>query len=230
MSRYQGQELELFQSAQNWKAYWSSKIAYHKEGIGLEVGAGIGANVNFLLPKTASLTVCEPDEYFCRNHLQTLALSEGKISVIVGPLLVIDTERMFDQIYYIDVLEHIKEDKQELINASNYLKIDGSLYILVPAHNFLYSKFDRSVGHFRRYNKRSLNECTPSNLKISEIYYLDSIGFFLSLANKVFSPKISFNSKKILFWDKILIPVSIKVDRVIRYRFGKSILVRMVRV
>lgn len=229
MSRYGGEELELFQLASNWKGYWSSKIPSHEGGSGLEVGAGIGGNIQFLLPKTGSLVVCEPDEYFCTKYLQIIANSNKRVSLKFGTLQEIDAELKFDQIYYIDVLEHIKEDKLELIAASNHLNTGGSLFIVVPAHDFLYSNFDRKVGHFRRYNRDTIRQSTPPNLRIAELYYLDSVGFFLSLTNKISASKLSISIKKLLFWDKVLIPISVKIDWILRYRFGKSILVRMVR-
>ncbi len=55
-----------------------------------------------------------------------------------------------------DVLEHIEEDIEFLKKVQNSLILGGSLYISVPAYPFLYSEFDSSVGHFRRYNRRSL--------------------------------------------------------------------------
>ena len=38
---YEGTELELFQAAANWKAYWSDKVAPYVRGAALEVGAGL---------------------------------------------------------------------------------------------------------------------------------------------------------------------------------------------
>ena len=40
----------------------------------------------------------------------------------------------FDCILYIDVLEHIENDRQELIEAKKRLKPGGRLIILAPAH------------------------------------------------------------------------------------------------
>ena len=45
----------------------------------------------------------------------------------------------FDTIIYIDVLEHILEDKKELEKATSFLKPGGYLIILSPAFQFLYS-------------------------------------------------------------------------------------------
>ena len=227
LSKYQGDELELFENASNWKRYWSSKIASTRDSIGLEIGAGIGGNSAFLLPKTDALTLCEPDEMFFQNSLEPLAHKNEKISVVLGTIEQIDGGRKFDQIYYIDVLEHIEDDKQEITSATRHLNRNGSLYILVPAHKFLYSEFDQSVGHFRRYNRRMITDCIPSGFAITEYYCLDSLGVLASLGNKLFSRNSSVTLKKVLLWDKKLVPVSVKIDRLIGYKFGKSILVRI---
>lgn len=225
--KYQGDELELFENASNWKRYWSSKIASTQDSIGLEIGAGIGGNTAFLLPKTDELTLCEPDELFFQNFLEPLAHNNEKISVVLGTIKQIDGERKFDQIYYIDVLEHIEDDKQEIISATKHLNRNGSLYVLVPAHKILYSEFDRSVGHFRRYNRRMITDCIPSGFAITEYFCLDSLGVLASLGNRFLSRNSSVTPKKVIFWDKIIVPLSIKIDRLTRYKFGKSILVKI---
>lgn len=227
MNRYKGSELELFQSAENWKAYWSSKILAESDGDALEIGAGIGGNSTYLLPKSKSLTLSEPDEFFFKYFLQDIARENDKICAVEGTISDIDLDMKFDQIYYIDVLEHISNDKQEIINATKYLKKGGSIYLLVPAYKILYSNFDRSVGHFRRYNKMMITNCIPMDCVIVEYYFLDSLGALASLGNKMFSRNSAVTRNKILFWDKILIPVSIKIDRLIGYKFGKSIFVRI---
>ncbi len=44
---YQGQELDLFARARNWKAYWRSHVEPFLSGDVLEVGAGSGVNTGF---------------------------------------------------------------------------------------------------------------------------------------------------------------------------------------
>jgi hypothetical protein len=55
-----------------------------------------------------------------------------------------------------DVLEHIEEPILMLKEFSRVLKKNGLLLITVPAHQFLFSKHDTSIGHFRRYSKSKL--------------------------------------------------------------------------
>ena len=53
---------------------------------------------------------------------------------------------------YMNVLEHIEKDKEEINNSLKILNKNGMLIILVPAHQKLFSKFDKEIGHFRRYD------------------------------------------------------------------------------
>ena len=52
---------------------------------------------------------------------------------------------------YLNVLEHIEEDNKEVLDAFEKLNPNGYLIILVPAHNKLYSKFDKDI-HFLQTN------------------------------------------------------------------------------
>ena len=60
--KYAGSELELFEKARNWKAYWRAQIAGFVRGEVLEVGAGIGANTLTLAGLEYQRWTClEPD-------------------------------------------------------------------------------------------------------------------------------------------------------------------------
>jgi SAM-dependent methyltransferase len=55
-----------------------------------------------------------------------------------------------------DVLEHINDPLPMLREFSRVLQTDGLLLITVPAHQFLFSEYDSSIGHFRRYSVSEL--------------------------------------------------------------------------
>ena len=59
---------------------------------------------------------------------------------------------------YFDVLEHIKQDSQEIKLASKKLNENGYLIFSVPAFQIFYSDFDKMVGHFKRYHKNDFLE------------------------------------------------------------------------
>ena len=126
---------------------------------------------------------------------------------------------------YLDVLEHIKNDKKEIDMALKSLKKNGSLIINVPAFQFLYSDFDKNVGHYRRYNKKKLISLFKNTKykKISFKYY-DSFGFILSFLSKILNKNFKQNFKqKIIFWN-FLIPYSKILDKIIFNKFGKSLI------
>jgi predicted SAM-dependent methyltransferase len=125
---------------------------------------------------------------------------------------------------FIDVIEHIENDTDELKKASSFLKPGGHLIVLVPAHNYLYSEFDKSIGHFRRYNKKMLIEVAPKELKQIDLRYLDSLGLLASLANKWFLKQDYPELKQIKFWDNFIIPISKITDILSFYSIGKTVI------
>jgi len=130
----------------------------------------------------------------------------------------------FDTIIYIDVLEHIENDQAEMIKAAALLKPGGKLIVLSPAFQFLFSPFDKAIGHFRRYSKKSIQKTIQGRMKNVSIHYLDTAGFFSSLANRLFLRQEYPLEKQIIFWDRFLIPASVFLDKIFFYSFGKSIL------
>jgi ubiquinone/menaquinone biosynthesis C-methylase UbiE len=80
-----------------------------------------------------------------------------------------------------DVLEHIRNPKNLLIEFARVLSTDGKLVISVPAHPFLFSDYDSSIGHFRRYTLAELRESLASaGFKL--IYHQYLFAFLVPLA------------------------------------------------
>jgi SAM-dependent methyltransferase len=136
----------------------------------------------------------------------------------------LDANRKFDAIIYIDVLEHIEDDRKEIETATNLLEKNGHLIILSPAYNFLFSPFDKAIGHYRRYTASSLKSVMPAELDLIKMNYLDSVGFFASFANKLFLKQSYPSEKQIRMWDNYMIPISRWTDKIFFHSFGKSIL------
>jgi SAM-dependent methyltransferase len=224
---YVGGELDIFSRAQNWKRYWSACVRPFLFGEVLEVGAGIGANTPLLVQNLGrSWTCLEPDAELGRRAAVALS-GHPKTSdcrVIVGTTQTFKENLQFDALLYIDVLEHIEDDKDELERASRLLRRGGSLVVLSPAHQWLYTAFDQSIGHFRRYTRSSLVSCSPTGCSLRKLWYLDSCGMLASLGNRLMLHQSMPNIRQILFWDRFLVPPSTVVDRLLLHRFGKSIL------
>jgi hypothetical protein len=148
---------------------------------------------------------------------------EERFSLINGYLTDIATETSFDTILYIDVLEHIEDDRLELFRASRHLKPGGTIVVLSPALPCLFSEMDEAVGHYRRYTKKTLANIGPRHLRLVRLEYLDCIGVLASLSNRFLLRNQTPTLKHIKFWDAIMIPCSRVLDAVISFRVGKSI-------
>jgi SAM-dependent methyltransferase len=64
----------------------------------------------------------------------------------------------FDTALCINVLEHVEDDLQALRHLWQILQPGGRLLLLVPAGRFMYGTLDQALGHYRRYERRQLNE------------------------------------------------------------------------
>lgn len=226
-SNYVGDELELFKNATNWKYYFSKKIGKYIQGDVLEVGSGIGINTKYIFNASVNVTswtLVEPDTILAsqiEENTENINLPNKKI--INGTIQSVGSEK-FDTIIYIDVLEHIEDSRKEIELIKAHLKSNGHAIILVPAFNFMYSAFDKQIGHYRRYDKKLLKNELNYQLPIVELFYLDSIGFFASLLNKYILKKELPSTKNIWVWDKIMIPLSKISDIFFLRSFGKSLI------
>ena len=223
---YLGDELELFQHATRWKAYYARGLRRFIAGDVLEVGAGLGATSHFLCNgDQRSWTCLEPDAALHRQLEASLKgaplASPGQ--AVLGTVASLPKEERFDTILYIDVLEHIEDDREELAVSADRLRGGGHVVVLAPAHQALYSPFDKAIGHFRRYNKLSLLGAAPSTLRPVAAYYLDAIGMLISLANRLLLRTPSPTYGQLMFWDRVLVPASRVIDPILGYNVGKTV-------
>jgi len=224
---YVGNELELFQHAKVWKRYFGNLLKPYLKGRVLEVGAGLGSTTEHLCDGTQSKWLClEPDPQLFSQLNQKVA--DKKLPsccvAVKGVITDLPANEKFDAIVYIDVIEHIEDDRNELRNAEQLLATGAHLVVLVPAHQSVYSAFDKSIGHFRRYNRKQLSATAPASLHLEKIFYLDTMGLLASVANKYLMKQESPTSGQINFWDKVLVRVSKFTDFLIGYQTGKTLI------
>jgi len=223
--QYAGSELALFAQATRWKAYWAGMLRRFVAGNVLDVGAGIGSNAGPLMStRVHGWTALEPDESLAatiRDRIAAGALP-ALCQPLAGTLADIAPDARFDAILYIDVLEHIADDRAEAEAAAGHLAPGGRLVVLVPAHPFLFSPFDAAIGHHRRYDRASLLALAPPRCRLEMFRMLDSVGFFASLANKLLLRTAHPTAGQIRLWDRAMVPLSRLLDPILCYRFGKT--------
>jgi len=224
---YVGPELELFAEVHNWKSYWSRELRPLITGDVLEVGAGIGANTRYLDAGGHRRWIrLEPDVKLASQYAKDPEHtgSASRYEAVVGTIKSLGRTREFDTIIYIDVLEHIENDREELEGAAALLRGGGRIIVLAPAHPWLFSPFDAAVGHFRRYNRSMLRGISPSGLCLERLSYLDSAGLVLSMANLFLLRQSLPTRSQLRVWDRWVIPISRVLDRCLFHAAGKSII------
>jgi hypothetical protein len=224
---YIGQELTIFAHAINWKKYYTALIQPYFGKHVVEVGAGIGATTAVMCNGIQEEWIClEPDPGL-RSEIDHL-ISDGKLPACCrtqgGFVSDLKPSDSFDTFIYIDVLEHIEDDRGELHTAAAHLMSGGRLIVLSPAFNLLYSAFDKSIGHYRRYDKKMFHALTPQGCQVEKMIYLDSVGMATSLVNRFILSQSMPTVGQIIFWDKRIVPMAKWVDRLIDHGFGRSLL------
>ena len=80
----------------------------------------------------------------------------------------------FDYVSALDVLEHIKDDEVAVSEIGRILKKNGIAIITVPHRMKFYTKQDKLIGHYRRYEIQELiekfNKYDLSCLRIFGVY------------------------------------------------------------
>ena len=220
---YDGWELKYFDLSKNFRKYQFDLIKRYISGNVAEIGPGNGIMLEYYLDRCETLDLFEPDKdlFFSLNNKFT----NSKKIFIQNKELELSNEK-YNTILYLDVLEHIKDHEKEILKAFDSLKDNGYLVINVPAFQFLYSDFDKNVGHYRRYSKHDINKIlSKHNIKTISLKYYDSIGFLLSLLSKITFSNYKKNfENKIKIWDS-LISISKMIDIISFNFFGKSLLI-----
>lgn len=227
---YNGWELSFFDNAENFRDYQIDLIKNQLHGTVAEIGPGNGSLCDKYNIYCDKVVLFEPSKNLFKNLEGKFQLNQ-KIEINNNEFS--STSEKFDCILLMDVIEHIENPKILMKNLYKSLNENGKIIVNVPAFQHLYSRFDKDVGHYKRYTKKSfLNELSlikPTNVKMR---YYDSLGYFLSLVSQFFfsiSEKYNNNYKndfknKIKIWN-YLIPFSKILDKCVFYSVGKSLFI-----
>ena len=223
-TEYPGKELESMSFAVNYHKWIINELKPFFGNTVVEVGAGRG-DLSALLLQTGlnKLFVFEPSSNLF-PVLKTKVEGWSRIKAInefFNPDLVPNT---IDSILYINVLEHIEDDRAELLNAYRALPVGGFLLLFVPALPQLYSEFDRSVGHFRRYYKKELiQRVEEAGFEVEKARYFDLAGIIPWYVNFVLL-KNSFSAGSVTAYDKLVVPPMRVFEKWLAPFIGKNVL------
>jgi len=160
----QGEEtLKIIMLANRFNRWMYETIRPWCSGEILEIGSGIGNISDFFIRDDAQIHLSDVRPGYCQSlkerydrnpnvtGIETIDLADKEFDTRHPHLL-----NRFDTVFALNVVEHIYDDRFALANCHRMLKPGGRVVILVPAYQWLYNNFDRELEHYRRYNRKNL--------------------------------------------------------------------------
>ena len=128
-----------------------------------------------------------------------LAWERKGIELLAGSILDLPLEDDSSKVTIaLDVLEHIENDKLAFSELLRVTARGGLIILNVPAFMSLWSDWDVSLGHFRRYTKRMLNDVISphrSNFEVLHFDYANSLAFLTILTVRKLSKLFRLKSR-----------------------------------
>ena len=204
------------EGADNYNEWTFDLFRQFIRGDVLEVGCGVGSFTGRIIRQSSfdsllSIDISHDAVDYCRDNFIHTSLKFECVDIQL-------VNGKFDAVICMNVLEHIEDHENALRHMFDLLKPDGKLFLLVPAHQFLYNRFDLEGGHFRRYDKQAVREllsrAAGDRLYVLEQFYFNIVGalgywFVYKVLNKI--PQQGAKSE-IGFFDKLVVPVMSKLE------------------
>jgi len=224
--------LSIISTAGKFNRWMYDEIRPYLRGRILESGSGIG-NISGMVLKEKFETVLSDYNTSYITHLQKKFAGIPNLKdVVYLNLQDIDFEKKnhslfekFDNIFLLNVIEHLENDAAAVSNCKYMLKQGGRLILLAPAYPFLFCKIDENLGHFRRYTVTSLAAVLEKNqLEIIEKKYFNLAGIAGWFIWGKLLKKKKINAGSMYLFNKI-IPLARVADKIFLKKIGLSAIV-----
>lgn len=223
---YEGRDLETMSFAQKYHAWILECFRPFVGKQVAEVGAGSGGFSELLLHEPIdALVAVEPSEDMYRKLASHIA-ADARVTCVNNTFSQVGAQyrNSFDTVMYVNVLEHIEHDAEELAIAYEALRPGGHVCIFVPALRFLYSAHDASIGHVRRYHKRELMSLVESaGFSVVHARYFDIFGVLPWLVFMKYL-RSEPDARKVKLYDRFVVPCARVLERFCPPPLGKNLI------
>jgi methyltransferase family protein len=230
---YPGAELEAMDFAYNYHRWIFDTFKPFLGQHLVEVGAGLGSFSQLILAQHTcqTLSLVEPSnemygelaanskQWTTNTQVETYhgTFPEAAPAIKAGAT---------DSIIYINVLEHIAADEEELGTIHSTLSAGGRVFVFVPALPWLYGVFDERVGHVRRYRKRELEEkLTRAGFKTVVSTYFDFPGIVPWWLKYCLLRSASMEPGAVKLYDRFIVPAARRIESIISPPIGKNLII-----
>jgi SAM-dependent methyltransferase len=131
-------------------------------------------------------------------------------------------------VYSANVLEHIEDDLAIVRHCARLLQPGGHFVAFVPAGKWLYSAFDRKIGHHRRYGRSDRERLAQVGLAVREYRYVNALGALGWFINMRLLQSQSVSAGNVALVQRLL-PTINKMDA-LRLPLGQSLVIALERV
>ena len=216
--------LAALTDAHNYNAWIFDRAAPYLGKRVLDVGAGLGTFTERAAARAEHVTALEPDPPFAARLRERFAGS-AVVDVVELELEALDADSYaasFDSIMCFNVLEHLGDDETALRTFHRLLAPGGFALLLVPAHEWLSSPFDRDVGHERRYTLAPMRALlATTGFHPEELRYVNPVGALGWLASMRLRRRHVLPTGQVRLFDR-MVPFLRPLDR-LRLPFGQSL-------
>lgn len=225
--------LETIAGANRFNAWMANTVQEHMiPGRTLEIGSGIGNISRQFLDKGYDLTVSDIRENYCGYLEEKLTGYDNLRDIVQMDLVHPEFETVyadyigsFENLFALNVIEHIEDDQLALVNCKKLLKPGGRIVILVPAYQALYNQFDENLFHFRRYTRESMGKVfEASSIPILRKFHFNFIGIFGWYVSGKLLKKDTIPSGQMNLYNA-LVPIFKVIDKVVFNQMGLSVIV-----
>jgi SAM-dependent methyltransferase len=222
-------DLECLAASNHFFDWVLKEFEPYLRGRVLEVGAGTGTITRKLIeryPDTSVVALEPADNVFASLDAYaalTKRVTARKETLAQHEASATDT---FDAVLYLNVLEHIADDQQEIRLSAAALRAGGALLVFGPALEALYSDLDHKAGHYRRYSLRYLRRIVEgAGLRIVSLRYFDLLGVLPYLVVYRWLHHAEISSSTMWGYDRMIVPVSRLIQHVLPHPpAGKNVI------
>jgi SAM-dependent methyltransferase len=125
----------------------------------------------------------------------------------------------------LNVLEHVADDFGALRGAVRLVRPGGLIVIFVPAFPFAAGRFDRMIGHHRRYTIGTISRAfAHAEIELESVRYVNAPGLVAWFLGVRVLGLVPSDGPLLRMWDRLVIPVARKLEARRNPPFGQSVL------
>lgn len=219
----QHQVLESLAAARNYTAWLSAHARPHLGEHPIEIGAGTGGHAAaWLQDGLERITVTEADPHLLAR-LRARFAGDDRVTVRRVDLTAPSAGR-HSAVVAFNVLEHIEDDVGALRGARALLRPGGAILMFVPAFELAMSRFDREIGHHRRYSKRTLRAAyEEAGITLERLEYVNAPGLIGWIVAMRWLRRRPSEDIFLRTWDRLVVPCARVVETSKSPPFGQSL-------